>query len=187
MEVGNLKQTFKEIISKEDSIEKAYSKYAKLVDETVNQKVLGDASHRVTWTDQHGIRGRLDRITRSLIFFLRGAGGWRKESYNFETFHSLDENGVEALETANYRGSEIETLSGFMAGIFSWLFFLSLPMLPIIGVTFLLLTGISFIGFWGCIYSLSGARNRNLPTAFQGISAGYWAIASIKAVESKIE
>ena len=183
MEVGNLKETFKDIITKEDTIEKAYSKYAQMVDESVNRDSKSEATHLVVWTDQHGLRGKLDRITRSLIFFLKGAGRWRKKPFNFQSYHSLDEKGLEELEVANYRGSSIETLSSFMAGIFSWLFFLSLPLLPVIGATFLLLTGISFIGFWGCIYSLSSARNRNLPSPFQDISAGYWAISSITPVE----
>ena len=182
----NLRKAFKAIRDEAPSMEEAYEKYAVLVDEKVNRNTHGEPTHVVTWTNKHGLNGRIDKITRLLIAIVPRQSA-RAKAFGFKTYHVLDQVTTEHIEVAVHKASAFETLSSFMAGIFAWLFFLSLPLVPVVGLTFLTLTGVSFFGFWGSIYSLSNARYRNLPGEFKDISADYWAIQTLTKVNSNSE
>ena len=183
MESGNLKNAFREILRKEDSIEKAYTTYAELIDEKVNQQNLDNATHVIIWTNKHGLRGGLDRFTRSVITLFSRTRSSRTKPFNFKTYHSLDEVEFEALQAGLFRGSGVENLSSFLAGIFVWLFTLSIPVIPLVGATFLSLTCISFFVFLGSVYSLSSARYRYLPSEFRNIAADHWAVQTVTGIQ----
>jgi hypothetical protein len=186
MRDGDLSQAFKEMLRKEHSVENAYTKYAELVDEKVNRKNTVDPTHVVTWTNKHGFSGRMDKITRLITSLLPRGSTSRSKPFSFKTYHVLTGNGLEEFNASIYRGAAIENVSSFLAGIFSWLFFLSIPLVPVVGTSFLLMTGISFFGFWAAIYSLSSARYRYLPSQLRDISADFWAVHSISGIESDV-
>ena len=185
MGTNKLKLDFKELLNKEHPTENAYTKYAALVDEKVSRITPLPHTHVVVWTNKHGLSGKLDQITRFLTGVIPRGSAYKAKPFSFKTSHALDESRLEDIEASIHRGSALETLSSFTAGIFAWLFFLSIPLLPVLGLTFLSLTTVSFLGFWGSIYSLSTARYRFLPNELKDISADYWAIHSLTRAQSK--
>lgn len=185
MDIENLRQTFEGLLHQEHSTEDAYMKYASLVNEITTRNNPLPPTHEAIWTNKHGLSGDLDKITRILIAIVPKGSAYRSKPFSFKTRHALDHSTLEDIEASVHRGSALETLSSFTAGIFAWLFFLSIPLLPVLGLTFLSLTILSFIGFWGSIYGLSNARYRFLPNEFRNISADYWAIQSIAIIGSQ--
>jgi hypothetical protein len=187
MKSENLKTVFKEIRHRERPVEKAYSAYSEFVATTINLNNMDSATHEVTWSDRNGLRGNLDRLTRTLTVPFSNSSSFGAKPFNFSSYHSLNEGELNDLQAATYRGSQLEDFSSFLAGIFAWLFLLSIPMILIVGTTFSVLTCLCFLAFMGSIYSLSTARYRFLPQEFRNISADYWAISSIREVQSKAD
>ena len=184
METGDLKRNFNQLLKSEDDIEKAYGNYTKLVDDEVNQSSSEPPTHQICWIERNALKEKLDQMTFAIAQVFSRPPHSPSRVYKFETSHALSEEVLADLQDAVDRGDQIETLTSFLAGIFFWLFFLSIPLLPVLGTTFIILPIISCLIFSVSVLRLSSARYRYLPSLFRSISADHWGIKSIQEIKS---
>ena len=179
MTTQDFKQAFQVFLKEESTVEEAYAAYANLVDQKFNSTHVDDATHEVVWTVKSS-RGRgIEKILLSLARAFTKAPQPTLKPFSFKSLHTLNTRQVQELDSERERSVELENLSTIFAGVAMWMFVLSSAMIPLVGITGVVLSVVSILIFVGSVVGMSKAHFRFLPEEFRSISADHWSIKSL--------
>lgn len=179
MTAQDFKKAFQDFLKAESTVEEAYAAYANFVEEKQNATRLDDATHEVVWTVKSS-RGRgIENMLLSLARAFTKTPKPTLKPFSFKSLHTLDTKQVQELDSEQERSVELQNLSTIFAGVAMWMFVLSFAMIPLVGMTGVVLCVVSILIFVGSVIGISKAHFRFLPEEFRSISADHWSIKSL--------